>query len=141
MRIIQESPMHRFTHGFAAFVCLAFVCSCTPQNAPAPPTAKVSGKVTLDGQPMESGTIRFVVPSQPPKSMEIKSGAFSGEAFTGKNKVEVVKEVDGPPSTTDPKIITKINEVSTRFSGPTSKLSAEVPASGATDLKFEVTKD
>ena len=60
-------------------------------------------------------------------------------AFIGKNKVEVLKEVDGPPSTTDPKILTKINEVAAEFSGPNSKLAAEVGASGASDLKFAVT--
>jgi len=131
--------MHRFTHAFAAFICLALTCSCTPQNAPPPPTAKVSGTVTLDGQPMDRGDIRFVVPSQAPKVMQIRSGAFSGDAFIGKNKVEVVKEEDGPPSTTDPKILTKINLVATEFSGPSTKLSAEVTASGASDLKFAVT--
>jgi hypothetical protein len=123
---------------WTGLICLVFLCSCTAQNAPPPATAKVAGTVSLDGSPMKEGEIRFSVMGQPPKLIPVKDGSFSGEAFLGKNQVEVVLDVDGPPSTTDPNVHTKVNKVSPEFSGPNSKLSADVPAAGATDLKFEV---
>lgn len=120
-------------------ISLLVLCSCTPQNAPPPPTAKVAGTVSVDGAPMQEGEIRFDVPGQPPKVLPVKNGAFSGEAFLGKNQVEVVHDVDGPPSTTDPKVHTKINTVAPEFSGPNTKLSADIVAAGAANLRFEVT--
>jgi len=118
--------------------CLVFVFTlivgCSSHNAhTTPPTAKVSGKVTLDGKPMAEGEIRFNVAGQPPQICPIKDGAYSGEAYIGKNRVEIVLEKDGPPSTTDPKTPTKINIVAPK------ELVAEINASGATPSSFEVT--
>ncbi|HZZ78103.1 MAG TPA: hypothetical protein VFE62_06275 [Gemmataceae bacterium] len=132
--------MHRFLFVSLGVLTLLFLASCSvPQNAAAPPTAKVAGKVMLDGKPMASGEIQFVIPGQPPKTCSIKDGAFSGDAFTGRNKVEVVHFIDGPPSTTDPNVKTTINTVAPQFSGPDTKLAAEVPPTGVSSLEFAVT--
>lgn len=104
----------------------------------APPLAKVSGTVLLDRKPMQGGEIRFYLEGQPPKILEIKDGAFSGEVHTGKNRVDIVWEKDGPPHPMDPSQKLKVNAVSTQFSGAASTLNAEVSAEGRSDLKFEV---
>jgi hypothetical protein len=124
----------------ASLLMLAFWnFGCTPRNAPPPSLAPVKGTVNLDGKAMPEGEIRFNVMGQPPQAMPIKDGAFSGEAFVGKNKVDVVLEKKGPPSTTDPNIFTSINLVDHKYSGPTTSLNAEITKSGASDLKFDVT--
>jgi hypothetical protein len=121
------------------FLVITLLSGCSnPQNAPPPPITKVKGKVNLDGKPMADGEIRFMVAGQGPKITAIKDGTFSGEAFVGKNQVDVVLEKDGPPSTTDPKILTKVNLVDDIFSGPKTTLSAEVTKDGANDFNFEV---
>src|ERR1022692_2749757 len=72
--------------GLACLACLFLLVvssGCTPQNVPPPPTAKVTGKVTLDGKAMAEGEVHFSVMGQPPKICPIKDGAFSGEVFVG----------------------------------------------------------
>jgi hypothetical protein len=86
----------------------------------------------MDGKPMAEGNISFNIKGQPPKLFAIKDGAFSGQAFIGKNHVEVVLEKDGPPSSMDPKIMTKINAVAPK------ELNADVTASGVNPSTFDV---
>jgi hypothetical protein len=125
--------MHRFVCVGFFFIVVSWTVGCTAKNDPAPPTAKVNGTVSQDGKAMPTGEIRFTVAGQPAKTMEIKDGAFSGEAFVGKNNVDVVLEKDGPPSTTDPTTKTKINAVA-----PKAPLTVDVAKGGASELKFEV---
>ncbi len=115
--------------------CLFLIVSiagCAPKNAPPPPLAKVSGKVTVDGRAMSTGNVFFFVPGEGPKIFAITEGQFSGEAFVGKNRVEVVLEKDGPPATTDKKQPTKINAIAPK------PLEAEVTKDGANAFTFEV---
>jgi len=116
------------------FTCLfvVFVVGCTPQNAPPPNTAKVSGKVNLNGKAMSGGEARFHMPGQLPRAFPISNGEFSGEAFLGKNRVEVVLERDGLASTTDSKAPTKVNSVAPK------DLQAEVTKEGANSFSFDV---
>ena len=116
-----------------------FLAGCPDSGPKAPPVAKVSGTVTLDGKPMTGGEVRFNAPGQPAKILEIKDGAFSGEVFEGKNQADVVWEKDGPPHPMDPNTKLKVNVVDARFSGPNTPFKPEVGATGANDLKFEVT--
>jgi hypothetical protein len=119
--------------GLVSLFLLAFVLGCTPpQNATAPPTAKVAGKVTQDGKPMAEGEVLFTVVGQPAQTCPIKDGTFSGEAFVGKNRVRVTLQKDGPPSTTDRKEPIKINAVTH------DDLEAEVTKDGPNEFKFEV---
>jgi len=132
--------MKRLPGAVILVVLVWCVVGCGKRTPPGPPLAKVNGKVNLDGKPMAGGEVRFSVSGQPVKSIEIKDGAFSGEAHTGKNRVEVVWEKDGPPNPTDPKLPPiKVNVVDPKFSGMNSPFNVEVPATGASDLKFDVT--
>jgi hypothetical protein len=112
---------------------------CGPSGPALPSKAKVGGTVTLDGQPMGGGEIRFGLEANPPQAMPISNGAFSGEAFVGKNRVEVVWDKDGPPHPMEAGKFIQVNAVDAQFSGPNTTLSADVPKEGKTDLKFEVT--
>jgi len=133
--------MNRLVSSFLllAIVCVPVGCDKSGTNK-GPALAKVSGKVTLDGKPMNGGEVRFFAENQPARSIEIKDGAFSGEAYVGKNRVDVVWDKDGPPNPMmpdGPRI--KVNAVAPQFSGANSPFNADVPAGGAQDLKFDVT--
>lgn len=51
--------------------------------------ANVSGTVTLNGKPLEKGTITFTTNGRPPSQADIVDGKFSGQAIAGPNKVEI----------------------------------------------------
>jgi hypothetical protein len=128
------------------FVCVAVLAGvawcatgCKDSSATTPSLVPVKGTVTLDGKPMAGGEVRFTAPGQTLRTVEIKDGAFSGQAYPGKNRVDVVWDQDGPPNPMDPSSRIKVNTVAPQFSGPNSKLSADIGSSGAPDLKFEVT--
>jgi hypothetical protein len=115
-----------------------FLCGCSGSKEKTPPTAKISGTVLLDGSSMPNGEVIFTTPGQPPKTLEVTGGNFSGEVYAGKNLVEVNCPVDAP-NPMDPKgPPVKKNKVASTYQGPSSPLSADVPEGGKTDLKFEV---
>lgn len=122
---------------FAVPVVLVVLVGCSSGGPTAPSLVKVSGTVSLDGKPMPAGEVRFGVMGYPPKVIEIKGGAFAGEAYVGKNQIDVVWEKDGPPNPTDPTSRIKVNTVADRFSGPKSVLNAEITE--AKEFKFAVT--
>jgi hypothetical protein len=123
--------------GFAFVPCLFLMCTAivgcsVPTNAPPPPLAKVSGKVTLDGKAMDAAKVNFSVGGQAPIEFDVKNGEFSGEAFVGKNSVQVVLQKDGPPATTDKAEPTKISLVGPHI------LTAEVTKDGPNSFTFDV---
>lgn len=130
--------MHRFACLFCFVVVSALIAGCNAPVQKAAPTAPVKGKVTLDGQPMASGEIRFSTPGFPPNTMEIKDGNYSGTASIGKNQVEVVQMKQEGFTTTEPKTPIMVNAVADKFSGPATTLSAEVTKDGK-DFDFQVT--
>jgi hypothetical protein len=131
--------MYRLPATALCFLIACWIVGCGQKKDAAPALVKVNGTVKLDGKPMGGGAVRFSVPGQLAKSMEIKDGAFSGEAHVGKNQVDVVWEKDGPPHPMDPKTFLKVNTIADKFSGPKSVLSAEVTEAGPNEFKFEVT--
>ena len=130
--------MIRFSAFLLGVVSVLLVTGCDDSHKP-PSLVKVSGKVTLDGQPMSGGEVRFNVAGEPVKSLPVNDGAFAGEIYVGQSTVEVIWEVDGPPHPMDPTQRIKVNSVDPKFSGPNSPFKKEIPAGGATDLSFEVT--
>jgi hypothetical protein len=126
--------MHRFAGVASVLLMLAFLSACTPQNTPPPPSAAVKGRVKLNGKAMDGGEVRFTIPGQPPKILPIKDGSFSGNAFVGKNRVDIVLEKDGPVSSTDPKTPTKVNSVMHK------DLEAEVTQGGPNEYNFEASE-
>jgi hypothetical protein len=120
-------------------LALSLLVGCEEQNPPAPATAQVSGKVNLDGKPMEGGAVRFNVAGQPPKELAVTNGAFAGEAFIGLNTVDVVWDKEGGANPMDPSSKMIVNAVDAKFSGPSSPFQEAIGAEGKSDLKFDVT--
>ncbi len=104
-----------------------------------PKQAEVSGTVMLDGKPMDAGEVRFFVGNEPPVTLPVTGGAFSGKVFVGQSRIDVVRDVDGPPHPMDPTQKMKVNSVDPRFMGPSSPFKHDISADGVKDLKFEVT--
>jgi len=71
---------------------------------------------------------------QPPKSATVTGGNFTGEAYVGKNKVEVYSVKEGPPLTTDP------SNTPTKTTTLVATDSAEV-AAGTKEKPHAVTLD
>jgi hypothetical protein len=128
---------------FGLFACMGLVVAltsgCTSSTPKPPPLANVKGVVQMDGKPMKTGEIEFEVSAQPPRLLKIEEGAFAGEVFSGKNKVRIHMYKEGPPATTDPdKKPTKAEALPPQYN-TNSGLTYDVPAAGASDLKFDVT--
>ena len=87
---------------------------------------------------MPEGEVRFNFAGAPVVSLPVKDGAFSGDVMVGANRVDVIWEVDGPPHPMDPSQRIRVNKVDARFSGAYSPFNPNVPAAGASDLKFDV---
>jgi hypothetical protein len=121
---------------FGLAFSIPFGCGGTTSKAKSTP---VKGTVTLDGKPLVDGEITFLLAGEAPSVIPIKDGAYTGNAFAGSNKVEILAFKEGPPLSTDPtKTPTKRNFIPDRFN-VMSKLTAEVVAGGANDFKFDVT--
>ncbi len=121
-------------------VWAVLLTGCGGDDRPPPPaTVQASGTVTLDGQPMPGGEVRFYVTGQPAKILQVQEGAIAGEVFVGQNRIEVVWLQEGPPNPMDPAQKILVNVVDPRFSGAKSPFRQEIPPTGATDLQFAVT--
>lgn len=73
-------------------VCVLSGCDTEPKVTKYP----VSGTVSLDGKPIESGLIQFNNPADGGIDvMDIKDGKFAGEVRAGKRRVEITAMRDG----------------------------------------------
>lgn len=59
-----------------------------------PPTGKVSGAVTLDGKPLDTGRMRFVSKDgkSPPVETAVTAGRYAAEVPVGEVRVEINSE-------------------------------------------------
>ncbi len=57
-----------------------------------PNKGKVKGTVTLDGRPLEKGSVLFISTDNttPSSSAEIRNGTFAGEVYVGQMNVQVL---------------------------------------------------
>lgn len=138
--------------GLAASVLLA---GCASTSSEAPDRAPVMGLVTLDGELLEQGVIRFIPTegtSGPQTTAVIDRGMFTLPAeygpVVGRHRVEIKSTDRGGLAMDDeealarlqaakekPKIeIVRVPEVYNR----NSTLVAEVPRTGTSDLNFEL---
>ena len=124
--------------GFCVALSFTFAgCGSAPTG---PKLAPVKGNVTLDGKPLESGELTFLVPGNMPSSLTIVNGVFSGEAAVGENRVEVYSyRLGGQVVKMGDENFggEKENFIPAKFN-TMSTLKAQVADAGVKDLKFEV---
>jgi hypothetical protein len=124
----------------ALFALLLAVTGCGSTQSTAPQTVAVKGTVTLDSKPVPTGEIFFTKGGEPSNAIEIKDGAFAGQAPVGQCKVEVFVYVEGPK--TPGKyggLASKTNVAPQKYQGPNTALSAGVDASKPNEFKFDLT--
>lgn len=109
---------------------------CSPK--PEPPV-EVSGKVTLDEQPLAEGEIYFITPGMPPEVLPIKGGSFAGKATVGQRRVEVYAYREGklPPTATMQSAPSRENFIPERYNS-TSVLKEEVKKTGPNQFQFSL---
>ena len=94
--------MHRTLTAIIIGAALFTGCSSTP---PGPPMATVHGKVTFDGQPLDSGTIEFRINKDKTTLFDINNGAYSGKVLIAPDVVQrvLIRTTDGriPPRFND----------------------------------------
>jgi hypothetical protein len=54
-----------------------------------PVYTNVSGTITVNGKPLDKGTITFTSDGRPPTQAEIVDGKYAGQAIVGANKVAI----------------------------------------------------
>jgi len=93
--------------GVGVFSCFVAIAGCSPEAGPQlPPTYKVIGAVTLDGEPVQEGSIVFeseedLAAGHPPGTADIKGGKYEANVSAGKKKVSIMAEKEiGPPDET-----------------------------------------
>ena len=119
---------------------LAVLAGCgSPKPPGGPETAKVKGVATIDGRPISAGELHFVLAGAPPKVVEIKDGAFAGEATVGANKVEAFIYAETKEAEKYGGARSKVNTVPPKYWGPNTALSAEVTPAGPNEFKFAIT--
>jgi hypothetical protein len=88
----QFIPRPFMRHLACCSLLLVFVAGCGPKASPFP-TARVSGAITLDGAPIESGSINFMpegASQSRPTATEFKSGQYElADAPIGKVRVTI----------------------------------------------------
>ena len=100
----------------------------------------VTGTVTLDGAPLDNGTIRLLDPNGGADGGAIANGTFSLRATAGSKRVEIeatqesTKEVEGKEGTG----ITQIEHLVPAQYNRNSSLTAEISADEPNELEFEL---
>lgn len=91
--------MYRVAWTSLVMCCFGLGCN---GGSDAPPTFPVSGTVTFDGAPVESGDIHFEsdVKGEAPDSGSIVNGKYSLKAKEGKKKVKITASRAVPGKTT-----------------------------------------
>ncbi len=102
---------------------------------------KVSGSVTLDGEPMVDGEVAFVRPGRAATVLEVRNGIFAGEVPEGSYRVEFYsyKEVEVIPMKGEPPIIDRQNTLPPMYNVE-SKETAEVDPGKPNTFEFSLSK-
>lgn len=113
-KLRQEGEMLVFQKFNVANICLAAmltvllaVCGCGGDGM-----VSVSGTVTIDGVPVDNGSIKLVASDSPVAGAEIVNGKFTTRTTTGQKDVMIIaQKVVGEVEETDPisgaKVMTK----------------------------------
>jgi hypothetical protein len=79
-----------FTRVFAGLVCAALLAGCAGSKPTPAKRVKVSGNVTVEGKPLQTGRVVFDPSNgEPPTSLDVLDGYYEGLAVVGKNKVRI----------------------------------------------------
>lgn len=129
--------MVRFAVAIFCTLVIGNSLGCGTNTAQLPPTAPVTGTVTLDGRPMATGEVVFTVPGEPEQRIQVADGAYTGNAYIGQNNVGVFTyREEAPTSGLSTDTINKVNLVAAQYSYNTT-LTADVTADGPNEFKFE----
>ena len=131
--------MCRFCLAVCFGMALVGSVGCGSTQKGAAPAADVKGTITLDGVPVPTGEVHFVMAGFPPSVLTITNGTYSGQAPIGQNRVEVFLFVEGPPSEKHAGTLTKRNTSPSQYWGPNTILGATVSEKEPNEFKFELT--
>jgi len=131
--------MYRLCLVIGFLLVLGWNVGCAPEKKDTTPVAAVKGAVKIDGKPVPSGELHFGVSGVPPRVLEIKDGAFAGEAPIGKNHVELYIYVEGPADKKYGGTRSKINTAPEKYWGTNTTLEATVTDGGPNEFKFDLT--
>lgn len=123
-------------------VAPATVVTVAGCNRKSDPRVPVSGTVTLDGKPLPVGFISFVSPREGVfESVDIKDGVFKGKARPGNRQVDISAFREDPRQfrSSRPDAPPPMNYLPERYSGASSKLTADVTEKGPNEFTFELT--
>jgi hypothetical protein len=121
---------------FVGFLLLAQSC-----DAVGPKKFKVTGTVTFDGQPVDSGEIIFVPEEKElaPDSGKIKKGSFTAQVTAGKKRVQI-RASRLVPGMSNPMGPVREDYIPARYNSQ-SELTAEVTPNGANHWNFPLKSD
>lgn len=138
----------------ASFAVVALICGCGGGDETELPRAAVSGTVTLDGQPLKEGVVRFVPiegTSGPKTSAVVSNGRFQSDEWTGpvvgRHRIEIESTDDGGYAMDDEQAIQKLKQSGIRriavvrvpaIYNTHSRLTETVTADGPNEFQFEL---
>jgi len=104
----------------------------------------VAGRVTIDGQPVESGLITFngVSGDQRGFAARIERGAYAAKTFAGPMRVSITAQREVPgrfiqAAPDQPEVPVREQYIPARYNEST-ELEADVPRGGVRDLNFDL---
>lgn len=123
----------------SVLVLLAVATALTGCSPKPEPPVEVSGKATLDEQPLAEGEIYFITPGMPPEILPIKDGSFAGKATAGQRRVEIYAYREGklPPTATMQSSPSRENFIPERYNSA-SVLKEEVKKTGPNQFQFDL---
>lgn len=146
----------QFRKACCALLCSGLLASIgCGDSVEGPPRAAVSGTVTLDGQPLETGTIRFVPAAQtegPKTSAAIINGTFEIPAnvgpVVGQHRVEIETPPAGDIAMDDEQALGRLKQAGRKAQiavvripaeyNTNSQLTADISATDSNDLTFDL---
>jgi hypothetical protein len=134
----------RFNHWQLLLGPVLLIVSGCGDGEPYP--VPVQGTVELDGKPLPDGKISFITPGKVPEVIDIRDGAFAGQAKWGERRIEVAgyRPIRITPDT--PKHLIELmkdgkeNYLPAKYHRD-STLAASVKQSGDNTFKFQLVSE
>ena len=122
-----------------AYLLLVLIVGCGPRG---PKTYEVSGKVTLDGEPVADGEIQFRDPSRQSQSWagKIVDGQYTMQSTEGNKRVEIIatREIQLGADAPSGEGTANFEMYIPKEYNSNSTLTAEVTSSGNNTFDFEL---